>query len=191
MASWLFAQYMLTNDVQIAYSSTEGYVPVTTKAQESSQYKDYLARAGEDADEHYDVKIAAAELLLGNMQNTFTTPVFNGSTALRNAAGQLIENVAKSTRRHETIDDDYMNKLYSDVESLYKLDQYGGASKDSQSQLGELPVASKLLDFVHRCKLDGNNRVFYRAVCEKEKARIDSIVKSTKYYNYFSAISTQ
>ncbi|MCH4153728.1 MAG: extracellular solute-binding protein [Saccharofermentans sp.] len=145
MASWLFAQYMLTNDVQIAYSSTEGYVPVTTKAQESSQYKDYLARAGEDADEHYDVKIAAAELLLGNMQNTFTTPVFNGSTALRNAAGQLIENVAKSTRRHETIDDDYMNKLYSDVESLYKLDQYGGASKDSQSQLGELPVASKLL----------------------------------------------
>ena len=46
MASWLFAQYMLTNDVQIAYSSTEGYVPVTTKAQESSQYKDYLARAG-------------------------------------------------------------------------------------------------------------------------------------------------
>ena len=26
LASWLFAQYMLTNDVQIAYSSTEGYV---------------------------------------------------------------------------------------------------------------------------------------------------------------------
>ena len=30
LASWLFAQYLLTNDVQIAYSETEGYVPVTT-----------------------------------------------------------------------------------------------------------------------------------------------------------------
>ena len=33
LASWLFAQYMLTDDVQIAYASTEGYVPVTIKAQ--------------------------------------------------------------------------------------------------------------------------------------------------------------
>ena len=36
LASWLFAQYMLTNEVQIAYSSTEGYVPVTSKAQRSA-----------------------------------------------------------------------------------------------------------------------------------------------------------
>ncbi|MBE6542584.1 MAG: extracellular solute-binding protein, partial [Ruminococcaceae bacterium] len=36
LASWLFTQYLLTNDVQIAYSSTEGYVPVTSKAQESA-----------------------------------------------------------------------------------------------------------------------------------------------------------
>ena len=35
LASWLFAQYLLTNNVQIAYSQTEGYVPVTSKAQES------------------------------------------------------------------------------------------------------------------------------------------------------------
>lgn len=32
LASWLFAQYLLTNDVQIAYAQTEGYVPVTGKA---------------------------------------------------------------------------------------------------------------------------------------------------------------
>ena len=48
LASWLFAQYLLTNEVQIAYSQTEGYVPVTSKAQNSDTYLDYLSRAGED-----------------------------------------------------------------------------------------------------------------------------------------------
>ena len=56
LASWLFAQYLLTNEVQIAYAETEGYVPVTAKAQSDPSYQDYLSRAGED-DEHYAVKI--------------------------------------------------------------------------------------------------------------------------------------
>jgi multiple sugar transport system substrate-binding protein len=43
LASWLFMQYMLTNEVQLAYSGTEGYVPVTEKAQASAEYADYLA----------------------------------------------------------------------------------------------------------------------------------------------------
>ena len=45
-------------------SQTEGYVPVTTSAQESPEYQDYLARAGEDNDTYYQVKIDAAKLLL-------------------------------------------------------------------------------------------------------------------------------
>ena len=47
LASWLFAQYLLSNDVQIAYSETEGYIPVTSKAQDSAEYQDYLSRAGD------------------------------------------------------------------------------------------------------------------------------------------------
>jgi hypothetical protein len=47
LASWIFMQYMLSNDVQIAYSQTEGYAPVTTKARETEEYRDYLARAGQ------------------------------------------------------------------------------------------------------------------------------------------------
>ena len=39
---------------------------------------------------------------MDNTDKTFTTPVFNGSTSLRDAAGQLIENVTKSVRRKET-----------------------------------------------------------------------------------------
>ena len=68
LAAWLFAQYLLTNEVQIAYAETEGYVPVTAKAQQSAEYRDYLERCGEDNELHYDVKIKAARLLLENVE---------------------------------------------------------------------------------------------------------------------------
>jgi multiple sugar transport system substrate-binding protein len=145
LASWLFAQYMITNDVQIAYSSTEGYVPVTSKARNSAEYKEYLSRSGEDNSLYYSVKIDAAKLLLDNTSNTFVTPVFNGSTSLRNAAGQLIENTAKSTRRGQTIDDKYIESLYEDTKSLYRLDQLGSNDMNSKEDLGPLPLGSKLL----------------------------------------------
>ncbi|MBR1470600.1 MAG: extracellular solute-binding protein, partial [Lachnospiraceae bacterium] len=115
LASWLFAQYLLTNEVQTAYAETEGYVPVTLKAQQSAEYQDYLSRAGEDDDTYYAVKIAAARLLLANTEHTFVTPVFNGSASLRDAAGQMIENAAKSSRRKETVDDAYIDRLYKDM----------------------------------------------------------------------------
>jgi multiple sugar transport system substrate-binding protein len=125
--------------VQIAYSQTEGYVPVTTKAQNAPEYLDYLSRAGEDYNEHYDVKIAASKLLLANIDHTFITPVFNGSSSLRSAAGQLIENVTKSMRRKETVDEAYMEKLYQDVVSLYRLDQISGTEVSGKAELGPLP----------------------------------------------------
>ena len=145
LASWLFAQYLLTNDVQIAYSETEGYVPVTAKAQNSAEYQDYLARAGEDSD-HYTVKLQATNLLLDNTDKTFVTPVFNGSASLRDAAGQLIESVVKSMRRGETVDEAYYAKLYDETESLYRLNQSSGRSgMTSGGDLGPLPGASVAL----------------------------------------------
>lgn len=137
LASWLFAQYLLTNDVQIAYAGTEGYVPVTSKAQTSGEYLDYLSRAGEDKDTHYEVKIKASRLLLENVDNTFVTPVFNGSASLRDAAGQLIENVTKSIRRKETVDDAYLDRLFADVTSRYRLDQRNASL--GKQELGALP----------------------------------------------------
>ncbi len=154
LASWLFAQFMLTNDVQTAYAETEGYVPVTTKAQNSAEYRDYLSRGGEDNKTHYDIKIKATELLLDNIDNTFVTPVFNGSASVRDAAGQMIENVAKSVRRKETVDASYMEKLENDITSLYRLDRLGTASRGTGSPAGnkaessaskDLPDASKAL----------------------------------------------
>lgn len=143
LASWLFTQYLLTNDVQIAYSQTEGYVPVTSKAQTSAEYQDYLSREGEDDSLYYEVKLKASKLLLDNTDNTFVTPVFNGSASLRNAAGQLIENVTKSTRRKQTIDDTYMEKLFEDVTSLYRLDQISAFT--GKTDLGPLPSTAVIL----------------------------------------------
>lgn len=144
LASWLFAQYLLTNDVQIAYSETEGYVPVTSKAQNSDEYQNYLSRKGEDNSTYYDVKIDAANLLLEHMDDTFITPVFNGSASLRDASGQLIENVTKSVRRKETVDADYIEKLYLDVTSLYHLEQRNESTMEKKD-LGALPLTSVLL----------------------------------------------
>lgn len=148
LASWLFAQYLLTNDVQIAYSQTEGYIPVTAKAQDSDEYQDYLSRSGEDNSTYYSVKIDAAELFLDNIENTFTTAVFNGSTSLRSAAGQLIEETTKSSRRGETIDDAYFETLYADVTSLYRLDQIevsGDSDSGGVQDLGPLPQTAVIL----------------------------------------------
>ena len=146
LASWLFLQYLLSNDVQIAYAETEGYVPVTLKAQQSEEYQDYLSRIGEDNDLHYDVKILASQLLLSHTGDTFVTPVFNGSASLRDAAGQMIENVTKSVRRKEAVNDAYYEKLYADMVSLYHLNLDGtGASAAARQDLGPLPHTAVVL----------------------------------------------
>ena len=164
LASWLFTQFLLTNGVQIAYAETEGYVPVTSKAQSDPGYRDYLSRCGEDNKEHYAVKIEASELLMANTANTFTTPVFNGSASVRDAAGQLIENVTKAVRRKQTVDEAYMATLYDEVIALYRLSNVSTEApapadtetapdaetapvsvKTASEELGALPRASAAL----------------------------------------------
>ena len=132
LASWLFTQFLLTNEVQIAYSQSEGYLPVTTKAQGSFEYQDYLSRSGEDSELYYDVKIKATKLLIDNIDNTFVTPVYNGSVDLRNAAGGMIEDVADSVRVGKKITPFYVDSIYRKMISLYRLD----------AELGDLSVGA-------------------------------------------------
>ena len=127
LASWLFVQYLLTDGIQTGYAETEGYVPVTSRAQQSAGYQDYLSRKGENNQEYYDIKIEASELLMRHTGDTFVTPVFDGSTSLRGAAGQMIERVCKSVLRKKPIDTpEKVDTLYSDVTALYRLDQITG-----------------------------------------------------------------
>ena len=138
LASWLFAQFMLTDKVQIGYAQTEGYVPVTEKAKNTAEYQDYLSRSGENNELYYDIKLDATKLLLDNTENTFVTPVFNGSASLRDAAGYLIEAVTKATRRKEALE---IDALFAEAQSLYRLDQLQiGIS--GKSVLGQLPTES-------------------------------------------------
>ena len=105
-----------------------------------------MSREGEDNEQYYDVKIKAAKLLLDNIDNTFVTPVFNGSTSLRDAAGQMIENVTKSVKRKEEINDGYMEELFSDMNALYRLDSQGQqTSVSGEKDLGPLPAGAAAL----------------------------------------------
>ena len=172
LASWLFMQYLLTNEVQISYSCTEGYVPVTTKAQQSQAYQEYLSLEGADGGEHYEVKLQAAKLLLGNLDKTFVTPVFNGSASLRSAAGELIETVVKSVRRKQTVDDAFLEKLYSDTASLYRLDQIDTGSQPVSKDLGSLPMeAIALLLCLALCWLGIGAYVLMGAAKAKRKRK--------------------
>ena len=143
LASWLFTQYLISNKVQLGYAETEGYLPVTLKAQNSEEYLDYLSRKGED-DDHYSVKIDASLLLQKHTSDTFVTPVFNGSNSLRSAAGQLIESTSKHARRKGKMNDAYIEKLYSEVTSLFQLDQIE-VKAGKKVTFGELPTESKTL----------------------------------------------
>ncbi len=145
LASWLFVQYLLSDGVQTAYAQTEGYVPVTVCARESDEYQDYLSRSGEDDSQHYDVKIKATQLLIDHTQDTFVTPVFNGSASLRQAAGEMIEDVVKSVRRKKTVDDAYIENLYADMTSLYRLDQTVTDAGAGERDLGPLPAGARAL----------------------------------------------
>ena len=144
LASWLFVQYMISNDAQLAYATTEGYAPVTSKAQNSEEYKDYFSRMGEidgeDNKKYYHVKLKATKLLMDNTENTFITPVFNGSTSLRNTAGQLIEEVTKTVRRGGEVNDEYLDGLYETMSVTYHLDELEG-----KKSFGEMPTGSVIL----------------------------------------------
>jgi multiple sugar transport system substrate-binding protein len=80
---------------------------------------------------------------LENTENTFVTPVFNGSASLRDAAGNLIETVNKAVKNNKVIDDSYLEGMFSETKSQYHLDQI--TATDGKVTLGELPVASWVL----------------------------------------------
>ncbi len=150
LASWIFVQYLLSNDMQIAYAFTEGYVPVTAKAQQSAEYVDYLSRRGEDNDMHYAVKLDATRMLIDHVGDTFVTPVFNGSASLRDAAGQMIEEAAKGVRRKKTVDDTFIDDLYKKMNNLYRLDQIApqddaAGEGGMRADLGPLPATAAAL----------------------------------------------
>ena len=56
----------------------------------------------------------------------------------------MIEEVTKAERRGKVVDEDYIDQLYEEVKSLYRLDQVNNKTTSSDD-LGPLPVESKVL----------------------------------------------
>lgn len=144
LASWLFAQFLLTDEIQTQYCHSEGYVPVTYRAQNSNSYQAYLNTVSDDP-EFYPVKLEVSKIVLDNIENTFITPVFNGSASLRSAAGQLIENVCKAARRNTKIDDEYMERNFFETASLFHLNEKTVSSSYEKKDLGPLPLGAWVL----------------------------------------------
>ena len=119
VASWIFAQFLLNTDTQMAYAQTEGYVPVTTLATNNPSYIEYLNSPSETDEKHYSVKIEATKIVLDNIDNTFITPVFNGSSSVRSLAGALIEQTVNLDR---TATDSDIDTIFQKMRSLYKID---------------------------------------------------------------------
>lgn len=147
VASWLFAQFLLTNDVQIGYAKTEGYIPVTTKATNSNEYKSYLANPNENK-----VKLAASKLVVDNINNTFITEVYNGSTYARSASSYLIEAVAVKNSDYKTFDK--MDELFQKAIRFNNLDtsSFSYSAIILLSALFGVIILLFLLTFVRRKK---------------------------------------
>lgn len=117
LASWIFAQFLLNTETQMAYAKTEGYVPVTTLAVNDPSYIEYLNSPGID-DDHYNIKIDASKIVLDNINNTFITPVFNGSSRVRSLAGALIE---QTVALDKTATDEDINSIFQKMNAQYKI----------------------------------------------------------------------
>ena len=120
LASWLFAQYLLSDSIQISYPQTEGYIPVTKSARESEEYQNYLKN---DDSSHNQVVIDASKVVLNNISNTFITSVFNGSADVRQAAGSLISSATAHKSKQNSYTNEDLDDLYSRIITNYKLSE--------------------------------------------------------------------
>ena len=143
LASWLFTQFLLNDDTQIKYAKTEGYIPVTYSAINSSTYQEYINNpiskpTNATEDEQYDIKLLASKLVYDNRNNSFITPVFNGSSLVRSASKDLIDNTCLDIFKKQSSDtDEYFDALFAKIQTLYKLNDFS-----SDSDLGRLPNES-------------------------------------------------
>ena len=65
----------------------------------------------------------------------------------RCGAGQMVEETVKGVRRKKIVDETFLEELFSNMTSLYRLDQLEtqGGSGQGEKVLGELPTESKVL----------------------------------------------
>lgn len=106
LASWIFMQYLLTDEVQVNFAKTEGYSPVTDTAIYSSEFQAFL-----NAPETYSVQRDAILNVIEYRDKTFITPAFNGSALVRGNVGDLLDKATKSKKKDIDVDDLFAKAL--------------------------------------------------------------------------------
>ena len=99
LASWLFLQFLLTNEVQLDYIKTEGYAPVTYSVINSKEFNNFI-----ESDEIYSVQRDAILNVLEYKSKTFVTPAFTGSALVRDNVGTLIDKATMSKKKEIDVD---------------------------------------------------------------------------------------
>lgn len=91
LAAWLFAQYLLTANLQAAFALTSGYMPVTTPATQVKSYVEYMASAGPTS--KTTLATLSIQTALSQQASYFTSDVFVGSADARDQVGSLLVKV--------------------------------------------------------------------------------------------------
>ena len=115
-ATWLFAKFLLSENVQIAYSKTEGYMPTTSKNINSEQFQNYIDKSGSNNDLYYEVKINAVK----ELEKSIFDCQLNDST-IEDIYEWLVNQICKDVKRGKTFDDTYYQNLFDTMKSLYGL----------------------------------------------------------------------
>ena len=104
IAAWLFLKFLTTDvESQAAFAKASGYIPVSTAAQNSEDYKTYLAGASGTSKD--GIKALAAKVAVEQSDKYFTSPTFVGSSQARDEVGNIIVNVLKGTDVQKAFND--------------------------------------------------------------------------------------
>lgn len=106
-ASWLFLKYLTTTvDLQAEFSMASGYVPVIESVMENEIYLEHIEGAnGNDAN---GVAALSAKVCTEQVDSYFTSPAFVGSSAARDAVGELMSAVFTESK---TIDQAFKDAI--------------------------------------------------------------------------------
>ena len=95
LAAWLFAQYLLTPEIQASFGVTSGYMPVTTPAIELPAYIATMEKAGPET--KTTLAALSTKTALSQAASYFTSAVFIGSSDARDQVGALMASVLEDT----------------------------------------------------------------------------------------------
>lgn len=93
LATWLFAQFLLTPKYQNLFAQANGYIPVTNTAVDTPEYQEYLNGASEGPGNKNGLTALAAKQAVVQQSAYYTSPAFVGSSQAREEVGAIVADI--------------------------------------------------------------------------------------------------